>query len=110
MKIVASNLPEMIQKVSIAQKLNATGTEALNFEKINLNLNGDNMQATINIKNKGKLLEELRISQEFIKKIKKTNKNNVRRESERESLRWYYKISNKFFSNSCCLWASMFGE
>src|SRR3989344_4136255 len=96
-RIISNNLPQMIQKVSIAPPL--TEVKNLNLERVEVKFNGRNEQVTLDKKSKKRLLEELRIGQEFIKKLKKEDKV-VEENEESGALRSFYKASNKIFSGT----------
>lgn len=99
LKIIHNSIPDLVNELSIAQKL---PSENLNFSKPNferVDYSGSIvMSAALKPSEKEKLLKELRISEDAIKKIKKSMiKSAKQKEEVFQKSRGYVKIANKMF-------------
>jgi len=99
LKIVHNSIPEIVAELSVAQKL-PSGTNSApksKFERINYS--GDvAMSVVLKSEDKEKLLNELKISEDLIKKIKKNSiKSKKEKEESFQKSRGYIKLANKIF-------------
>ena len=105
MKIINRSIPDILNNTGIMQKLPSSGavikpvTEK-NFEKVSIKRGENNLEFTVQKKDRDKLLNELSISEGLIKKVKKTKENEAEKYEEFRAASGYLKTSNKFFQNT----------
>lgn len=98
MKLVNSSLPQILQSISVAQPLGGMGETKL--ERIQLRLAGGEVNVVLRKEDKERLLQELRMSEEALMKIKKARTEEHEEYKELQRSRGYVKFSNRFFRQS----------
>lgn len=96
MKLINNSIPKLLEDISGVQKL-PSKAKTTQLEKVEFKAGESVIQATVDAKDREKLLKELSISDTLIRKIRK--KTNIPEEKfdEFRSARGYLKISNKLF-------------
>ena len=96
-KIINKNLPAIIQRISLAQKLPSSVKTELPFERIETNWNGSNIIITLSKKDRKQFLEDLRISDNNIKLLHRKENVEIETVDQFRNPRFYLKMSNKIF-------------
>lgn len=97
MKLINGTIPHLLSEVSIAKKLPVQENKTPKLETIAVKRTNNEIKVTLQAKDKARFLKELSISEEFIKKLKKKDRNYKDKLEEYKAARGYLKLSNKFF-------------
>ena len=99
MKLINNSIPKILEEVSGIQKL-PQKEKIVPLEKIEFKRLDSTIHVTIESKDREKLLRELSINDNLIKKLKKRRFLPGEKYDEFKSARGYLKLSNKFFLNT----------
>ena len=98
LRILNNSIPNLLKGVSVVKKLPSKTSKA-SFEKIQFKRSRADIDVTIEIKDRKKFLEELSISENLIRKLKRKKKDTGEEYEEFQAARGYLKLANKFFLN-----------
>jgi len=100
LSLINSALPELIKEIKTGREFPVQKVldRKESLEKINFKRENGDLKFVIDKKSREKLLKELSISENLIKKIER-NKEKEENYSEFKAARGYLKLSNKFFLN-----------
>ncbi len=103
-KIINKSIPGMLSNISAANKLptekaHKIGIKIPSFENITFRRKDSNIDVTLNVKDRERLLKELSIGENLIKKLSKKKADNSEKYEEFKAARGYLKLSNKYFLN-----------
>lgn len=96
MKLINNSIPKILNEVDTVQKL-PQKERVTSLERVEFKTNTSLMQATINAKDREKLLKELSINDALVRKLRSKSSESVETFDELKSPRGYVKLSNKFF-------------
>lgn len=102
LKILNDSMPELLKSVSVARELpnKPVKKENVNLEQVRMKRGDSELEVVISKKDRNRFLEELTISEDFIKKIKGREIENGEVYEEFKAARGYVKLSNRFFLNT----------
>lgn len=95
-RIVNNSLPTLIRLMTVAQMLPGAEPKKTLFETVKAKVNNKTIEVTLDRKYRKKFLNELRITEENMKKIGRRKILPAARNEEYGGSRGYLKISNKF--------------
>ncbi len=98
LKILNNSIPEILREISVVQQLPKTEKKK-NLEQVKMKRTENDIEVIIPKRDRERFLEELSISENFIKRIKKKGESGEKFE-EFKAARGYLKYANKFFLNS----------
>lgn len=96
LRLINSSLPKMLADINAASKL-PQGQKVTSLEKVEFKKGGAVMQVTIESKDRDKLLQELSINDNLVRRLKKKQIEPGEKFDELKAPRGYLKIANKFF-------------
>jgi len=105
MKILNESIPKLLTGISLNKKLpGSERREETRLENVRFKRDGSNVEVVLDRKDKEKFLRELSISDKFIQKLKKREKEEIEVYSEFKGSRGYLKLANKLFFNVSGRW------
>ena len=94
----------MLTGISLNKKLpGSERREEIKLENVRFKRDGSNVEVVLDRKDKEKFLRELSISDKFIQKLKKREKEEIEVYSEFKGSRGYLKLANKLGSQRCLI-------
>lgn len=96
MKLINNSMPQILAGISVAQKLPGSKAES-SLERIKFQGAGSEVVVVLRKEDKERLIRELSINEEHLKKLKKQQYEQTEQIIELQRTRGYLKISNKFF-------------
>lgn len=98
-KMINKSIPLILREITAVQKLPNSREKEATLEKIETEKGDSAVRVTLDKKYREKFLEELRIGEENIKKIKRHGSAQLQKKEEFKRTRPYLRIANKFFMN-----------
>jgi len=95
-KMLNKSIPEILSNVSLAKPLTERKIPT-NLEKIIIHNPENELRVVLNSKDKEEFIQQLRIGQGLIKRLKKKGKTDNEEYTEFKKARGYLKLSNKYF-------------
>ena len=97
MLIINDSIPSLIKDISLTKKLPGKKKKSPNLERVKFEGSGKKIKVTVSKKHREGLLKELSISEDLIKKLKKSRGKKEEKVEQFQSARGYLKLSNKYF-------------
>ena len=102
-RILNNSIPELLRGISLAKKL-PNGNMKSDLEKITIERNNSLVEVVLSSKDKGNFLKELSISESYIRKLRKREKESEEKFEEFKGSRGYVKFANRFFFKMATKW------
>jgi len=99
MKIINNAFPVLVNKIPISEKLSPSKTSNTGIENIEIKRNNATMNVSLQRGDRENFLQELRINESLIKRLKRKSFIKEEKQEEFKAARGYLKLSNKFFLN-----------
>ena len=101
LKLLNNSTPDLISHISLAKKL-PMKSKKTSLERVSFQTDGGEIAIAISSKDREKLLKELSLSEDLLKKIRKARPKKEKKKeiTEFRKTSGYLKLSNRFFSNT----------
>lgn len=100
MVILNESIPALLTEISLIKKMPSNNKEEKpELEKVQIKREKIESSAVIHIGRKARLMKQLSIKEEYIKKLRKKRKGVVEEKNEFKATRGYLKIANRLFLN-----------
>jgi len=96
LKILNNSIPDLLREISVVQKLPETKKET-KLEQVRIKRIERDIEVVVPKEDREKFLEELSISEDFIKRLKKRGSDTGEKIEEFKAARGYLKLANRFF-------------